>query len=87
MAKPPEPLFLARESYRRRRLGDAARLLPLLGLALLLLPALWSTTASAMIYIFAVWAFLILLVAILSRRLLATEPEADERRSDPPPER
>ena len=87
MATPPDPLFLAKESYRRRRLGDAARLLPLLGLALLLLPALWSTTAGAMIYIFAVWAVLIVLVALLSRRLLATEPEEGETRRDPGVER
>ena len=36
------PLFLARSPYRRRRLRDAARLLPLAGLVLLILPALWS---------------------------------------------
>jgi len=87
MAKPPQPLFLAKESYRRRRLGDAARLLPFLGLALLMLPALWQTTAAAMIYIFVVWAFLIVLVAILSHRLLATEPDGGETRTDPPAER
>lgn len=86
MAKPPPPLFLARESYRRRRLGDAARLLPFLGLALLMLPALWQTTAAAMVYIFTVWAILIVLVAILSPRLLATEPDGGETRSDPSPE-
>ena len=36
MSRPPEPLFLARQSYRHRRFGDAARFLPLLGLILLL---------------------------------------------------
>ena len=33
------PLFLARAVYRRRRLRDAARLLPVLGFFLLMLPA------------------------------------------------
>ncbi len=36
------PLVLARKVYRRRRLRDAARILPFLGLFLMLLPALWA---------------------------------------------
>jgi hypothetical protein len=83
MAKTPaEPLFLARESYRRRRLGDAARLLPLFGLVLLLLPGLLGAAASAMVYIFVVWAVLIVLVAVLSPRLANSEPETAAR-TDP----
>jgi hypothetical protein len=35
------PLFLERRSYRQRRLMDAARLLPLLGILLWLVPLLW----------------------------------------------
>ena len=34
-------VFLERETYRRRRIMDAARLLPLLGVALFALPLLW----------------------------------------------
>lgn len=87
MAKaPPEPLFLARESYQRRRLGDAARLVPFLGLALLLMPVLWSDTAKAMVYIFVVWAFLIVLIAALSPRLVSSEPEDGTGQSEQPPD-
>lgn len=35
------PLFLERRSYRQRRLLDAARLLPVLGALLWLVPLLW----------------------------------------------
>ena len=34
------PLYLARRSYRRRRLRDAARILPVLGAALMVVPIL-----------------------------------------------
>lgn len=68
----PPPVFLERQSYRRRRLSDAARLLPLLGVALLSVPLLWPAaddagagiaplpTSVAMSYLFSVWAALIL---------------------------
>lgn len=69
MRRPRAPLFLARAVYRKRRLRDAARLLPILGLFLLLLPAMWAGPASggsAWVYVFAVWAGLIGLAAALS---------------------
>ena len=72
MKEPRPPLFLARRSYRQRRLADAARLLPVLGALLFFLPTLWSgatTTAQGVIYLFAVWAALILGAALLARRL------------------
>lgn len=76
MAPRQPPLFLARRSYRRRRLGDGARLLPVLGVILWLMPMLWggpgdatTPTARAMLWIFGVWAGLILLTAVVSRRL------------------
>ncbi|MFV0300391.1 MAG: hypothetical protein ACK5IP_05860, partial [Paracoccus sp. (in: a-proteobacteria)] len=55
-----QPLFLERASYRRRRLGDAARILPVLALVLLLMPVWWvpeliSLTGGA-IWLFALWA-------------------------------
>ena len=34
--------FVQRSAYRRRRLADAARLLPLFGAALVLIPLLWQ---------------------------------------------
>lgn len=72
MSRPPEPLFLARQTYRRRRLGDAALFLPAFGVALLLLPILWADDASTrggIVYIFSVWAILIALVFPISMRL------------------
>ena len=77
--RPPEPLFLARQSYRRRRLGDAARVLPIVGTVLFLLPVLWAEagTRSGLVYIFSVWALLILVVAPISARLTDTVPEED----------
>lgn len=60
-------LFLERETYRRRRLLDAARVLPVLGIALWLVPLLWPETPQdgvpmsvALVYVFGVWALLIL---------------------------
>ena len=82
MANRSEPLFLARDSYRRRRLGDAARLMTLLGFVLLLLPVLLTSTTQALLYIFTVWALLIVIMVILSRRLSGAE--AAERGEDPP---
>jgi len=79
MSRPPAPVFLERRSYRRRRLMDAARLLPVVGALLFLVPLLWgpgpgesASTAEGMIYIFAVWAGLIVLAAVLARRLADT---------------
>ena len=80
MSKPPQPVFLERRTYRRRRLRDAARLLPVLGILFLLVPLLWSTgeeaptsTARGFIYVFAIWLGLIVVAGLLSRRL--AEPE------------
>lgn len=71
-----QPLFLARRSYRRRRMMDAVRLLPALGAVLLMLPLLWRPaesaepdTAHGMIYLFAVWVLLILAALALARGL------------------
>jgi len=66
------PIYLERDSYRRRRLADGARLAPVFGAVLLLMPALWGSetrTGTAMIYVFSVWALLIVVMAIVSRRL------------------
>lgn len=69
MRRPRRPLFLARAPYRRRRLRDAARLLPVLGLFLMLLPLLWAGASRValvsgdVIYFFSVWLGLIGLAA------------------------
>ncbi len=70
--RPGRPLFVARTGYRRRRVMDAARVLPILGAFLFFLPLLWagdSKTGMGVIYLFAVWAGLILAAFGLSRFL------------------
>ncbi|MCA0927660.1 hypothetical protein [Ruegeria profundi] len=86
-------LFLERQSYRRRRLTDAARLLPFLGAALLAVPLLWPDgpsrqqavpLSSAMFYIFACWVGLIvasLVFGFAARRMSAqdeSKPGSDQ---------
>jgi hypothetical protein len=72
MRRPKRPLFLARVPYRRRRLRDAARLLPILGLLLLFLPLLWTPdarvalTSGDVVYFFAVWLILIGFAAVFA---------------------
>jgi hypothetical protein len=84
MRRPKRPLFLARAPYRRRRLRDAARLLPLLGGFLLLLPLLWtpeSRTALSsgdLVYFFAVWLILIGLAAAFAPGLRSGDGAEEE---------
>lgn len=64
-------VMLERQGYKRRRLSDAARILPLIGGALLMIPLLWPgtqtadpdiepvRTSQAILYIFGAWAGLI----------------------------
>ena len=84
MSRQPGPMFLERRTYRRRRLMDAARLLPLIGLLLFLVPLLWTpdradsaSTARSTIYVFAVWFGLIAGAFVLSRVLSGPAPGAD----------
>lgn len=83
MKAPRQPLFLARQSYRRRRLMDAARLLPVLGLFLFALPLMWPQDADApdvareAIYLFTVWALLVAAALVLSSRLVESAKGGD----------
>lgn len=87
MKAPRTPLFLERETYRRRRLMDAARILPVVGFVLILLPVLWTrgralSTAMEAVYLFVLWLVLVLAAALLSRPLrnqLGREAEAERR--------
>lgn len=81
MAARDTPMFLARRSYRARRVLDAARVLPVFGLILFLVPLLWDAggpssggdadprLAQRGLYLFAVWAGLVICAAALSRAL------------------
>lgn len=90
MSQPPDPLsgrvsgppssstFLQRRSYRKRRIADAARFLPMAGIILLLIPLLMdrssdvdlaARTSRVGLYIFGLWAVLIVIAAVLARWL------------------
>ncbi|MDB5657721.1 MAG: hypothetical protein JWS10_336 [Cypionkella sp.] len=83
MRRPAAPLFLARAVYRQRRLRDAARLLPIFGFFLLMLPLMWGSAAGAgrvAVYVFGVWALLIGLAAYVAPGL--AQPEADAQQPE-----
>ncbi len=67
--------FVERQTYRRRRLRDAARVLPVLGVLLWSVPLLWgigstgAVASSALMYLFGVWAMLVLASALITIRL------------------
>ena len=93
MRPPRPPEFLARRSYRLRRLMDAARLLPIFGLLLLLLPMLRADsdtaappTAMEGVYLFAVWGGLIVMAYVASLWLRKTldQPAQPAPPVDPP---
>ena len=84
MRRPRRPLFLARAPYRRRRLRDAARLLPVVGVLLLILPLFWTAdgrvtlTAGDVRYFFLVWVLLIAVAAAFAPGLRQGEGRDDE---------
>lgn len=89
MRPPVEPLFLARQTYRMRRLKDAARIMPFVAAFLFIVPTLMAedgSTARGKIYIFLVWLGLIVATGLLARRLMADErSEAEEAAELPEP--
>ncbi|WP_413871019.1 hypothetical protein [Albidovulum sp.] len=79
------PKFLARSSYRRRRIIDAARILPVLGLFIFFIPVLWHPadtpepdTARGGLYLFAGWFGIIVAAFLLARVLMRAEPPPAE---------
>ncbi len=81
-----QPLFLERRSYRLRRMMDAVRVLPLLGLGLWMVPLLWPVAegsaeavpvsmqmSAALRYVFGVWLLLIAAAFALWRRTRASD--------------
>ena len=86
-----DPVFLERKSYRQRRLMDAVRLLPLLGLALWMVPLMWASSeqtsdpvpiGAALRYIFGVWMFMVLAGWALWWRTKARAPVGDTAAQD-----
>lgn len=82
MKPPRQPLFVPPGTYRRRRLMDAARMLPALAAVLMLLPLLWGdpqgagrSTSTDGLYLFVLWAGLILAARLLAGRLQDAPPE------------
>lgn len=58
--------------HQARRLIEALKVLPVLGLVLFGMPLLWpdtGQTSDAMIYFFSVWLALVLAAAWLARRI------------------
>ncbi|MDD9738665.1 MAG: hypothetical protein RID15_13650 [Marinovum algicola] len=88
MSDRPRHLFVERQTYRRRRLQDAARFLPVLGIVLMMVPLLWSegaegvTMSGAVIYLFLIWAALVAAAMVLSLYLHDDRSEPE----DSPPE-
>jgi hypothetical protein len=87
MKRPGTPLFLQRRPYRRRRRIDAARLLPVFGGFLFLLPMLWEPaeaagrrTAQDGVYLFVIWVGMILVAWLLAPGL--AEPEGPDPREE-----
>lgn len=85
MKRPLKPLFLARIPYRRRRLRDAARLLPVLGAFLMILPSLWSSpgtgtrlTSGDVVYFFLIWLALVMVAAGFAPGLTGDDPAPDD---------
>ena len=79
----PEPNPPSHASMRQRRVLDAANLLPLLAIVLMLIPVLWAAgraTSSALVYVFSVWIALICLSGILSRSLARISRIAERSR-------
>ena len=77
----PRPVFLARGRYRQRRLRDGLRMLPVLGAVLWMVPVMWPRgqaagqgNAGALVYVFGVWALLVILGAVMAGRL---RPDGD----------
>lgn len=79
MARGRPPLFLQPEPYRKRRLIDAARLLPVFGTFLFIVPLLLvprgepGSTADVLIYVFLLWTLMILFSALINRYIKRAE--------------
>ncbi|MCA1776126.1 MAG: hypothetical protein LC676_11090 [Loktanella sp.] len=83
MKSPGTNRFLDRPAYRQRRLRDAARMLPVAGAALWMVPLLSQVdpegstgAAGSMIYVFGVWVVLIVAAGLIARRMRHDDAES-----------
>ncbi|MDO5632519.1 MAG: hypothetical protein Q4G22_11865 [Paracoccus sp. (in: a-proteobacteria)] len=79
---PDGPLFLENAAYRRRRLRDAARVLPVLAFLAVMLPV-WlipdsASFAGGTIWFFVLWAGLVVAIALLHRALIRADRAVQE---------
>jgi hypothetical protein len=66
-------LFFENKIYRRNRLIDAARMLPVFGFFLFVMPAIFivgsAPTATRWVFLFVVWVVLIFAAALISHAI------------------
>ncbi|EBA02632.1 MAG: hypothetical protein P8Q99_11175 [Paracoccaceae bacterium] len=85
MNKEDRPVFLESDGYRLRRIVDALRFLPFLGIFFVVVPGIMLSGAvprslsGVGIYFFAIWIVLILLTAILTRVFAKRGKETEEQ--------
>ncbi|MEM6308705.1 MAG: hypothetical protein AAF754_01550 [Pseudomonadota bacterium] len=82
-------VFLEQRSYRRRRMIDGARLLPVIAAWLFMLPLLWPSAgvntqepralSDALAYVFTVWLALTLVSGLFVFLIGDVEPEKDRK--------
>lgn len=81
--------FLERQSYRRRRLIDTIRIVPVLGAMLWSVPLLWPTpeeggdtvaSSDAIVYIFLVWLGLVLIGGGSAYMMKRSDAQEEDRR-------
>ena len=90
MRSEDKSVFVAKRTYQGRRLADAARLMPVLGIGLFSLPIMWkgatladgSRTVGVMLYLFLAWVFLAGATAVISKRLKSQDDQAQDERQE-----
>ncbi|MTH77360.1 hypothetical protein [Paracoccus aestuariivivens] len=79
---PTRRLFLGREAYRRRRMIDATRILPVVLAVVVLLPMVWLprqfSFATGALWLGFGWLATILVTALLHRAIGSTAEDDDD---------